>query len=93
MSYYIDLKAPETPIACTYEASVAAPGKTLLVNEQQESMVVEPDGTQVRWMPRTDPEGRFDSAYTQGTELSGFLMFRSASGDNKGTPRAIRMIR
>lgn len=89
--YRIDLTLPETVVPCTYEASIAAPGKTLCVDEQGRSMVVEPDGTQTRWIPRGDPA--FDSPYTWGTELSGFLVYRSANGPDLGVPRAYRMIR
>jgi hypothetical protein len=65
-------------------------GKTLCVNEDGQSLVIEPDGTQIRTMPPGDPN--FDSAYTQGILSSGFLVYRSASGADLGKPRAYKVI-
>lgn len=88
--YFIDLKFPDVVVPCTFVASVI-PGKTLLVREDGSSMVVEPDGSQSRWVPAGDPN--FDSPWTQGTPLSGFLVFRSSGGPTlPGVPRAFRMI-
>lgn len=91
--YRIDLQAPETLITlipCQFVASVEA-GKTLCLDEDGRAMVVEPDGSQTRWMPAGDPN--WDSPWTRGTELSGFLVYRSANEQTTGTPRAYRMIR
>lgn len=99
MQYYIDINATAPPFTlnpCTFVPSAVA-GKTLLCRESDgASMVVEPDGSQVRWIePGAD---NFDSLYTQGTVLSGHLVFRSAAGPNAptppqvlGVPRAYRM--
>ena len=93
MSYYIDLDQPLTshsPIPCTFVAS-KTPAKTLLCRESDgASMVVEPDGSQTRWMPPTDPN--FDSAWTQGEPLGGFIIFRSANETTKGVPRQYKMV-
>lgn len=88
--YYIDLKVPDTLVPCTFTASTTAPGHALIVREDGASMVVEPDGSQTRWMPAGDPN--FDSPWTQGTVLSGFLVYRSSNPQTKGTPRGYRMI-
>lgn len=90
MSYRIDLTKPDVLVACTFPASVAAPGKTLSVNEDGSSIVVEPDGSQVRSVPAGDPN--WDSPWTQATVLSGFLVYRSAAGATHGVPRGYRMI-
>lgn len=87
--YYIDMsKSDPIPVflPCTFVPSAAA-GKELLTREGDgASMVIEPDGSQTRWMPPGDPN--FDSPWTQGTPLSGFLMFRS----NAGVIRAFRRV-
>lgn len=56
------------------------------------SMVIEPNGSQVRWMAPTDLN--FDSAWTRFTPMSGFAVFRSDSTDPpmKGVPVMFRMI-
>lgn len=90
MSYRIDLKAPDVLVACSFVPSTAAPGKTLCVNEDGASIVVEPDGSQVRTVPAGD--GNWDSPWTQATIISGFLVYRSAAGTNPGVPRGYRMV-
>lgn len=89
--YAIDLLFPTVLIPGTFEPSIAAPGRTLFVDEQDRSLVVEPNGSQTRWIPRG--EAGFDSPYTWGTELAGFLIYRSANGADPGMPRGYRMIR
>ena len=49
-------------------------------------MVVEPDGSQTRWIDAG--ADNFDSEWTRGDVMSGFLVYRS----NGGIPRAFRMI-
>lgn len=90
MSYRIDLKTPDVLAPCSFVASNAAPGKTLSVNEDGSSMVVEPDGSQVRSVPAGD--NNWDSPWTQATIISGFLVYRSAAGTNPGVPRGYRMV-
>ncbi len=90
MSYRIDLSEPDVLVPCSFVASTHAPGKTLCVNEDGSSLVVEPDGSQTRTVAATDPN--FDSPWTQGTVLSGFLVYRSSNEETWGTPRAYRMI-
>ncbi len=93
MSYYIDPNVMAPPFVyhpCTFVASRTA-GKTLLCREDGYSMVVEPDGSQVRWEAPADPN--FDSPWTQADALGDMLMFRSAAGTNPGVPRGYRMIR
>ena len=89
--YYVDLTAPNIFIPCTFVASKAA-GKTLLCRESDGfSMVVEPDGSQTRWeAPGTDG---YDSAWTQATILSGFIVFRSASDGPPPTKGVVRQWR
>lgn len=89
MSYRIDLNFPTVLVPCTFVPS-AEIGKTLCVNEDGQSLVIEPDGTQVRTMPPGDPN--YDSPYTRGVLSDGFLVYRSASGENLGQPRAYKVI-
>lgn len=85
--YYIALTDPtNTPVPCTFVPSIEQ-GKTLTINESGQSMVVEPDGSQSRWIDPSDPN--FDSEWTRGTPLSGFIVYRSTP---TGIPRAFRMI-
>lgn len=91
MSYRIDLQLPTVALVpCTFVPSTAAPGKTLCVNEDGSSLVVEPDGTQVRTVPAGQPN--FDSPYTQAEVHGDLLIYRSANGPNLGVPRGYRMI-
>lgn len=90
MSYRIDLNAPATLVPCTFVPSVAAPGKTLCVNEDGTSVVVLPDGSQR--VPSEPPGPNWDSPWTQATVLSGFLVYRSAAGADPGKSRGYRMI-
>lgn len=89
MSYRIDLKFPDILVPCTFIPSAEA-GKTLCVNEDGSTIVIEPDGTQSRTVPAGDPA--WDSPYTRATILSGFLIYRSANGPDLGIPRGYRMI-
>ena len=89
MSYAIDLHSPDVLMPCSFVASVQA-GKTLHVREDGFSMVVEPDGSQTRWMPPGDPN--WDSPWTRGDVMAGFHVYRSANGPNPGVPRGYRMI-
>ena len=91
MSYRIDIQQPAmTGVPCSFVPSNVAPGKTLCVNEDGSSLVVEPDGSQVRTVPKGDEN--WDSPYTQAQIHGEFLVYRSASGTNLGTPRLYRMI-
>ena len=90
MTYRIDLTAPSVLVPCAFIPSMSAPGTMLCVNEDGSALVVEPDGSQTRTVPPGDPN--FDSPWTQGTVLSGFLVYRSANEHTQGTPRAYRMI-
>lgn len=88
--YRIDLKGDTSVLVpCTFVASVEA-GKTLCINEDGSSLVVEPDGSQSRTVPAGDPN--FDSAWTRGVAVSGFLVYRSSNEQTLGTPRAYRML-
>lgn len=89
MSYRIDLNTPNVLVPCSFVASVEA-GKTLSVNEDGSSLCVEPNGSQVRTIPAGDPN--WDSPYTRGTVLDGFLVYRSATASSLGAPRGYRMI-
>lgn len=89
MSYRIDLTTPSVLAPCSYVASVEA-GKTLSVNEDGSSLCVEPNGSQVRMIPAGDPN--WDSPYTRGTVIDGFLVYRSANGPNLGVPRGYKMV-
>lgn len=88
--YRIDLQAPSVLVPCTFVPSTATPGKTLCINEDGSSLVVEPDGSQQRTIPAGQPN--WDSPWTQATAVDGFLVFRSANGPNPGVPRGYRMI-
>lgn len=90
MSYRIDLSSPSVTVACSFVPSTAAPGKTLCVNEDGSSMVVEPDGSQTRSVPAGDPN--WDSPWTQGIIYGDLLVYRSANGDILGIPRTYKMI-
>ena len=101
-AYYIDmLKNDPIPVfvPCTFVPS-KVPGKTLITRESDNaSMVIEPDGSQVRWIaPGAD---NYDSPWTQADVLSGFAVFRSAAGSNAppehpeqilGVPHPFRMV-
>lgn len=93
--YRIDMAAPVTAIPvfvpCTFVQSARAPGKTICVNEDGSSLVVEPDGSQKRTVAAG--ADNWDSAYTQASAVDGYLIYRSANGANPGVPRAYRMIR
>jgi hypothetical protein len=89
MSYRIDLINPTVLVPCTYVAS-ANPGKTLSVNEDGSSVCVEPDGSQTRMIPAGDPN--WDSSYTQGIVMSGFLVYRSVTPTLPGVPRGYKMV-
>lgn len=71
---------------CTFVPSTVALGKTLAVNEDGSSVVVEPDGSQTRTVPAGQPN--FDSPYTWATVIGEFLVYRSAGG----RPRVYRML-
>ncbi len=90
MSYSIDLTTPDVLLPCSFVASTVAPGKMLTVGEDGSSMVVEPDGSQTRWVSAGSPN--WDSPWTQATPLGGFLVYRSANGVDPGVPRGYRMI-
>lgn len=91
LTYRIDVQLPTVAlIPCTFLPSQAAPGKTLCVNEDGSLLVVEPNGTQVRTVPPGDPA--WDSPYTWGTVLGGLLVYRSATPDDPGIPRAYRLV-
>lgn len=91
MSYRIDLKNPGVFVPCTFVPSQAAPGKTLCVNEDGSLLVIEPDGSE---RPGGEPAGgpHWDSPYTWGTVIGGFLVYRSASGPNPGVSRGYKMV-
>ncbi len=89
MSYAIDLHAPDVLMPCSFVASVQA-GKTLHIREDGASMVVEPDGSQTRWIPAG--QENWDSPWTRGDVMSGFHIYRSAAGNVQGVPRGYRMI-
>lgn len=90
-TYRIDLTIPDVLVPCSFVPSLTAPGKTLSVNEDGSSVVVLPDGTQRATMePSTSPN--WDSPWTQGTIVGGFLVYRSPSGANPGIPRGYRMV-
>ena len=89
--YRIDLFFPNLVTPCSYVQSKNNPAKTLCVNEDGSSLCVEPNGSQVRTIPASDPN--WDSPYTQGERVDEFLVYRSPypNGD-AGTPRAYRVL-
>jgi hypothetical protein len=89
-AYRIDLNSPATLVPCTFVPSTAAPGKTLSVNEDGSTIVVEPDGSQTRTVPPGDPN--WDSPWTQATVIDGFLVYRSATERTLGVPRGYKMV-
>jgi len=90
MSYRIDLQhASVALVACAFVPSVA-PGKTICVNEDGSSLVVEPDGSQVRTVPAGGDN--WDSPYTRAEIHGDLLVYRSANGADPGVPRAYRMV-
>ncbi len=92
MSYSVDVQLPHVALVpCAFVPSANAPGKTLMCRESDgASAVVEPNGTQVRWVLPSDPN--FDSPWTQGLVMSGFLVYRSSTPTDSGVPRGYRMI-
>ena len=95
MSYRIDLTAPTVLVPCTFVNSIVS-GKTISVNEDGTAVVVLPDGSQR--VPSEPPGPDWDSAWTQATVMSGYLVYRS-SGQLvpggpvvPGTPRGYRML-
>jgi len=82
MMYIIDLNFPTILIPCSLVPSTAAPGKTLCINENGESIVVEPNGTQVRTIPSGQPN--WDSPWTQADLLGDTLVYRSSGGKPRG---------
>jgi len=87
--YRIDTKTNDIQ-PCKFQPSVVA-GKTLCVNDDGSTLVVLPDGTQ---RPTYEPAGspNWDSPWTRGTVIDGFLVYRSEQGSNPGAPRAYRML-
>jgi hypothetical protein len=94
MAYYFDAEAPGVPVfqPCTFVPSQTIPGRLITVRESDgAAMVVEPNGTQVRWIPPGDPA--FDSPWTLGTPMGDLLMYRSASSPTDlGVPHGYRMV-
>jgi len=97
--YRIDFDSPSRPIPCTFVASTKVPGKILSVNEDGSSLVVLPNGLERPVSPDhptgpSEPAGseNWDSPYTQGTPVDGFLVYRSADNADNGVPRAYRML-
>lgn len=88
--YRIDLRDPMIVVPCTFVPSKASPDKMLCLNEDGSTIVVEPDGSQIRTVPQGDPN--WDSPWTQGTLMDGFLVYRSANEQTKGTPRAYKVL-
>lgn len=90
MNYRIDLQqATVVLVPCAFQPSSVA-GKTLCLNTDGSSLVVEPDGSQVRTVPAGEPN--WDSAYTQAVVHGDLLVFQSANGSDPGVPRAYRMV-
>ena len=88
--YRIDTKTNDIQ-PCRFVPSTVAPGKTLCVNDDGSTLVVLPDGTQ---RDTYEPEGssNWDSPWTWGTVVDGFLVYRSPEDNNPGAPRAYRML-
>ncbi len=82
MKYVIDMHVPTVHLMpCTIVASVQ-PGMWLCVKEDGSSLVVEPDGTQVRTVPAG--QTNWDSAWTQAALLGDKLVYRSSGGTPRG---------
>lgn len=86
MTYRIDLNTPTVLTPCSLVPSSNCPGKTLCINEDGASIVVEPNGTQVRTVPAG--EGNWDSPWTQADLLGDILVYRSSGG----VPRGYRIV-
>lgn len=98
-AYRIDMSAPvvvhsdngvitipgTVPVPCKFVPSKVA-GKTLCLNEDDASIVVEPNGSQVRTVPAG--ADNWDSEWTQAEILDGFLVYRSSGG----VPRMYKMV-
>lgn len=93
MAYRIDIQHPTAVlVACTFVPSAAAPGKTLCVNENGNTLVVLPDGTE---RPDDEPPGaNWDSAWTWADVLDGVLVYRSDGAGWNPTlvPRGYKMV-
>jgi len=90
-TYRIDIQLDEARLVpCTFQASRQS-GKTLCVNEDGSTLCIEPWGEE---RPGGTPAGdpNWDSPYTWGTVKGNQLIYRSASGDNPGTPRGYLMV-
>lgn len=93
MPYRIDIQKPNaTLVPCTFVPSVAAPGKTLCVNENGHSLVVQPDGTERQ---DDEPPGEhWDSPWTQADAIDNILVYRSDGTGWPATrvPRGYKMV-
>ncbi len=78
MNYRLDAKTGNT-VPCTVVQSVREPSKVLLVNADESSLVVLPDGTE---RSTTEPagSGNWDSPWTQATQVGSFVIYQSSGG-------------
>jgi hypothetical protein len=90
MTYRIDLQLPTVALVpCTFVPSSVA-GKTLCVNVDGSSLVVEPNGAQVRTVAAGAEN--WDSLWTQAIVHGDLLVYQSPNGTDPGIPRAYRMV-
>jgi hypothetical protein len=83
MKYVIDMHVPAVKLVpCTLVPSGNQPGYYLCVHEDGSSVVVEPDGSQVRTIPAG--QSNWDSAWTQAALLGDKLVYRSSGGTPRG---------
>jgi hypothetical protein len=83
MAYTIDMQlSPAHLVPCSIVASTATPGMYLQVLEDGSSVVVEPNGSQVRTIPAG--QGNWDSPWTQAGLYGDKLVYRSSGGVPRG---------
>ena len=81
--YLIDMHVPAVSLVpCSIVPSVSAPGMFLGIKEDGSSIVVEPDGSQVRTIPAG--QSNWDSPWTQASLLGDKLVYRSSGGTPRG---------
>jgi hypothetical protein len=78
-------------VACTYEASINAPGKTICYNEDGSALVVEPQSAGGKIRP-TRPDETADSLWCQADACGDLLVYRPDPDNEPDHIVAFRMV-